>query len=84
MFWNRAKISDKYWDTTSVHYVFFRKNRLQAHNLKSIINWRVIEIEGNHYVLYDERESCDRLKTWAFKMCRFEGENKICNEYLCF
>jgi len=84
MFVNRVKISDKYWDTTSVRYFFFRKNRLQAHDLQSIINWRVIEVEGDHYVLYDEKESWGSLKTWAFKMCRFKGENKICDEYLCF
>ena len=84
MFLNRVKISDKYWDTTNVQYVFFRKNRLQARDLQSIINWRVIEVEGSRYVLYDEKESWGSLKTWAFKMCQVNGENKICNEYLCF
>jgi hypothetical protein len=84
MFLNRVKISDEYWDTTSVNYVFYRKNRLQAQDLQSIINWRVIEVAGNHYVLYDERESWGSLKTWAFKMCQVNKENKICNEYLCF
>lgn len=84
MFVNRVVISDKYWDTTSVQYVFFRKNRLQAHDLQSVINWRVIEVEGDLYVLYDEKESWGSLKTWAFKICQVNRENKICNEYLCF
>jgi hypothetical protein len=84
MFANRVKISDKYWDTTSVQYVFFRKNRLQAQDTQSIINWRVIEVEGDRYVLYDEKESWGSLKTWAFKMCQVNRRNKICNEYLCF
>ncbi|WP_147206274.1 DUF6882 domain-containing protein [Segetibacter aerophilus] len=84
MFINRVKISNKYWDTACVPYVLFRKNRLQAKNLLSIINWRVIEVANSRYVLYDERESWGSLKTWAFKMCWEKGENNICNEYLCF
>jgi len=84
MFLNRVKISDQYWDTTSVNYVFFRRNRLQAQDLQSTVNWRVIEVAGDHYVLYDERESWGSLKTWAFKMCQVDKKDKICNEYLCF
>jgi hypothetical protein len=81
MFFNRIKISDKYWDTTSVDYHFFRKNRLQALNH---LNWRVIEIRNSRYVLYDEKQNWLPLKTWAFKMCEVAGQTKICNEYVCF
>jgi hypothetical protein len=84
MFANRIKISDKYWDTTSVHYNQFRTTRLQPQDLGSIINWRVIEVERNLYVLYDEKEPWGSLRTWAFKICGQNGKYKICNEYLCF
>jgi hypothetical protein len=84
LFANRVTISDKYWDTTSVHYASFKHNRLQAHNLRDVTNWRAIAIGEDTYVLYDEKESWGSLKTWAFKMCRINGQPKICNEYLCF
>jgi hypothetical protein len=84
LFANRVQISGKYWDTTSVNYVYFRENRLQAHDLQSISDWRTIEVEGQRYVLYDEKEPWGGLKTWAFRINTVRGENKICNEYLCF
>jgi hypothetical protein len=83
MFANRVKISDTYWDTTSVRYVFFRRNRLQG-ELSRIINWRAVNINGNIYVLYDEKEPWGAIKTWAFKINQANNKIKIGDEYVSF
>lgn len=83
LFRNRVIISDQYWDTTSTQYVFFRRNRLQAYFLDSIVNWRVIDINGNRYVLYDEKTNRN-YSTWGFLICPANVEPRICNEYQCF
>lgn len=84
MFSNRVKISDSYWDTTSIAYPYFRRNRLQAQDLKTIDNWRVIQIDDDiYYVLYDEKENWGGVKTWAFEICKVKNQYKIKNEFMC-
>ena len=84
MFINQVKISDSFWDTTSISYPYFRKNRLQAQSLKTIDNWRVILIDDDiPYVLYDERENWGHINTWAFELYKVNNQYRIRNEYMC-
>lgn len=84
MLLNRVKISDSFWDTTSIAYPYFRQNRLQPNDLTTIDNWRVIIIDDDtFYVLYDENENWGIVKTWAFEICKVNNQYKIKNEFIC-
>jgi hypothetical protein len=84
MFLNRVRISDSYWDTTSMAYKYHRHNRSQpqANDMRNVTNLRVVTLGDEvEYVFYDEPQHWGANYVYSFEICYLNGQPKVKNEF---